>query len=112
MRRSQIPAMVGLLLAWGGTALLVSPVVSSGRRSLPLLVGLIGQIGLWILCGLVIALIWFWERQSLESLWLKPLRWQSLFWAGLLILAQILLIFPATEFIRKLMGLSGYAAGV
>jgi membrane protease YdiL (CAAX protease family) len=60
----------------------------------------------------IVSIVVFWEKQPLASLWLKPLQWQSIAWAGGLFLASNLLIFPATEWIRNALGLAGYEAGM
>jgi membrane protease YdiL (CAAX protease family) len=73
---------------------------------------LLGQLALWLLCATVIGIMMFWERRPLESLWLRPLQWQSFAWAGALIFASIVLVFPVTEWVRKAIGLPGYAAGM
>src|SRR5215471_19014646 len=117
---SAIPAAVGLAVAWGGTALLVSPVFSflispialRVKISSPILTNLLGQAALWLLCAIVIAVVLRWEKQPLASLWLKPPQWQCLFWAAVLIAAHLAIIFPATELIRNRIGLQGYAGGV
>ena len=111
-QRNALPAIVGLSVAWGGTALLVSPVARSLADPTSAVVSLLGQAALWLLCAAVVGVVLFWERKPLASLWLKPFRWQSLAWSGVLICGSIILIFPFTEWIRKAVGLSGYAAGI
>jgi len=46
------------------------------------------------------------------SLWLRPLEWQSFAWAAALVAASILALFPATEWLRRALGLQGYGAGM
>jgi membrane protease YdiL (CAAX protease family) len=108
----QTPIIVGLLVAWGGTALLVSPAAQFLGDPSSLLVSVLGQVALWLLCAAVIGIVLFWERKPLESLWLRPWQWQSIAWAGVLVVASISLLFPATEWVRKGLGLPGYAAGM
>jgi uncharacterized protein len=110
--RNDIPAVVGLLVTWGGTAMLVSPPLRFLDRSQSVVTGLFGQAALWLLCVAVIAIIVFWERKSLESLWLKPFHWLSLAWACVLIVSSVVVLFPATEWIRNAAGLSGYTTGM
>jgi membrane protease YdiL (CAAX protease family) len=74
--------------------------------------GVIGQAAMWLLCAAVIGIALFWEKKPLKSLWLKPIQWQSFAWAGVLIIAHIAILFPATEWIRKSIGLPGYGAGM
>ena len=112
MTRQTVPAISGLLIAWGGTALLVSPVVQSATIVSSTLTGIVGQIALWLLCAAVVWIVVYWEKRPLTSLWLKPLQWQSFAWAGVLILVSILILFPITEGVRKAVGLPGYAMGM
>src|SRR5262249_51063433 len=111
-RRNVISAIVGLLAAWGGTALLVSPVALSLGRISPVAVSLFGQVALWLLCAGVVGIVLFWERKPLTSLWIRPFQYQSFVWAAVLIFVHVILIFPLTEWVRKSIGLQGYAAGV
>jgi len=70
------------------------------------------QAALWLLFAAVVGIVVFWEKQPLASLWVRPLQWQSVAWGGLLVLAMVLFLYPATEWIRKSSGLAGYAAGM
>src|SRR5947207_9518958 len=110
--RNTVPAIVGLLVAWGGTALLVSPVAWSARHTAPIVTSLLAEVALYLLCGLVVGIVLFWEKKPLASLWLRPFSFQSFFWAGVLLLVYFILIFPATEFVRRDLGLRGYAPGM
>ena len=78
-------ALTGLALAWVGTALLISPLARNlddpSRPSL----ALVGQALFWALAVAVVAIIRFWEKQPLRSLWLKQFRWQSIAWGLLLV---------------------------
>ena len=104
--------MPELLIAWSGTALLVSLVVQSATIASSTLTGIVGQIALWLLCAALVWIVVYWEKRPLTSLWLKPLQWQSFAWAGVLILVSILILFPITEGVRKAVGLPGYAMGM
>jgi membrane protease YdiL (CAAX protease family) len=105
------PAIVGLLIAWGGTAMLVTP--TAVRLLSPSVAGrVIGQAAMWLLFAVVVAIVVRWERQPLSSLWLRPFGWQSVAWAAALVAAHIVILFPATEWIRNALGLPGYAAGM
>ena len=102
--------MVGLVLAWGGTALLLSPAASFLNYSI---VGkCLGQILLWMLFASILLIVIFWEKQTVGSLWLKPVRWESVGWGGLLIILHFFLLVPATEWLRKSLGLGGYETGM
>ena len=70
------------------------------------------QIALWLLFASIVGIVVLWEKQPLASLWLRPLHWSSAAWAGLLVLASILFLFPTTDWVRNAVGLPGYAAGM
>ena len=108
----RVAPVVGLLVAWGGTALLVSPVARSLSDPSSIVAKCLGQVALWLLLAAVVGIVVLWEKQPLASLWLRPFHWQSVAWAGLLALASILFLFPVTEWVRKAVGLPGYAAGM
>src|SRR5689334_3791518 len=112
MTRETVPAISGLLVAWGGTALLVSPLALPATDASSALTGILGQIALWLLCATVVGIVVLWEKRPLESLWLKPFQWQSLAWAGVLVLVSLLVVFPITEWVRESVGLPGYAVGM
>ena len=103
-------SIVGLVLAWGGTALLLSPAANFLNYSIA--GKCIGQIALWMLFASTLLIVVFWEKQTIGSLWLKPFRWQSVGWGGFLVLVYLFLLVPATEWLRKSLGLAGYAAGM
>lgn len=105
------PAIVGLLVAWGGTALLVSP-AAQGFDWSSIVVRFVGQAVLWLLFGAVIGIILLWEKKALSSLWLRGFEWQSVAWAVVLVLGSIFVLFPVTESLRQALGLPGYAAGM
>jgi membrane protease YdiL (CAAX protease family) len=105
------PALAGLLVAWGGTALLVTP--AAVRMLDSTVTGrVLGQAAMWLLFAAVVTIVVRWERQPLSSLWLRPFQWQSVAWAAALVAAHIVILFPATEWIRAAAGLPGYAAGM
>jgi membrane protease YdiL (CAAX protease family) len=101
-----------LVVAWGGTALLVSPAAQLLVDSSSILVRVVGQAALGLLWATVIGIVLVWERRPLESLWLRSFEWQSLVWAAVLILGHVFLLYPATEWLRRGLGLPGYAAGM
>lgn len=73
---------------------------------------MLGQAALWLLCAAIVGIVMLWERRPLSSLWLKPWKWQTLAWAGALIVLHYVVLFPATEWARQTLGLPGYAAGM
>jgi membrane protease YdiL (CAAX protease family) len=109
---ARAPAVVGLLVAWGGTALLVSPLADRLGDPTSLRAALLAQALLWLLFAVVVVIVLLWEKQPLASLWLQPFQWQSLAWAAGLFVAGLVVVFPATESIRHTLGLPGYAAGM
>jgi len=111
VERKSIAAATGLAAAWGGTALLVSPLARPLADPPTLAGALIGQALLWLIWSAVLAMVLLWERESLASLWLR-FRWQSIGWALLLIALHRWVLFPATEWLRLALGLGGYAAGM
>jgi membrane protease YdiL (CAAX protease family) len=74
--------------------------------------GVFGQAALWLLCAAVVGIVLLWEKQPLTSLWLKPFQWQTIVWAGALIVVNFLVLFPATEWVRRHVGLPDYATGM
>jgi len=59
---------VGLLVAWGGAMLLVSPVARLAGDSSSIVAGVLGQVALWLLCAVVICVVVCWEKKPLASL--------------------------------------------
>jgi membrane protease YdiL (CAAX protease family) len=101
-----------LVIAWGGTALLISPVARGLGDPTQLSTALIGQLLFWLLAGTVLLIVLFWERQTLGSLWLQPFRWQSIVWGLLFVVVNYAVLFPTGEWVRRTAGLSGFAAGM
>jgi membrane protease YdiL (CAAX protease family) len=105
--------IMGLMLAWKGTRLLVSPAavrLFGDPSNLPM--AFAGQALLWAIAAAVIAMVIFWERKPLTSLWLQPFRWQSLAWGLTLVAINYAVVFPISEWVRRAAGLSGYAQGM
>jgi membrane protease YdiL (CAAX protease family) len=109
---SRAAAVTGLLVAWGGTALLVSPAARILGNPSSTISALLGQLVFWLLGASVLAIVVFWERQPLSSLWLKPVRWPSIAWGLLLALVLIGVIGPLSDWLRRLAGLPGFAQGM
>jgi uncharacterized protein len=105
-------ALTGLAIAWGGTALLLSPAARLLGDPARLQTALIVQSLLWILAAAVVAIVLFWEKQPLASLWLKPFRWESVGWALVLVVVHYAVFFPLGEWVRHATGLSGFSTGM
>ena len=111
-RSNATAAVTGLAAAWGGTALLVSPLARDLDDPSRLPYALVGQALFWALAASVIAGVLFWEKQPLRSLWLQQFRWQSIAWGLLLVAAYYTMLFPLGEWVRRTAGLSGFGAGM
>lgn len=110
---SVLALFAGLSLAWTGTALLISPAavrLLGTPSNLPM--AFVGQALMWVLAAAIVAIVLFWERQPLASLWLKPLRWQSIAWGLALVAINYAVIFPVSEWLRHAAGLSGFTQGM
>jgi membrane protease YdiL (CAAX protease family) len=112
MTQRRAPTIVGLLLVWGGAVLLVSPAATPAMDSSSVSGALLAQVAMWVLFVAVVGIVIFWEQQPPESLWLKPLQWQTFAWASLLALFSIVVLFPLTEWVRTTVGLPDYAIGM
>jgi uncharacterized protein len=87
------PTVLGLCLALGGPILLASPASRALGDPKRLATNLLGQLLLWVLVTLILALVIFWERQPLHSIGLRPLQWQSIIW-GLVLAGALMLLMP------------------
>jgi membrane protease YdiL (CAAX protease family) len=105
-------SMAGLTIAWGGTLLLISPIARGLGDPMDLSTAVIGQLLLWLLAAAVVAIVLFWERQTLRSLWLQPFHWRSIAWGLLLAIVHYAVLFPAGEWVRRITELPGFAAGM
>lgn len=111
-RSNTSAAITGLAVAWGGTALLVSPLARDLDDPSRLQIALVGQALFWALAAAVVASVLFWEKQPLRSLWLRQFRWQSIAWGLLLVAAYYTMLFPLGDWVRRAAGLSGFGAGM
>ena len=111
-RSNTTAAVTGLVVAWAGTALLVSPLARDLDDPSRLPIALIGQALFWGLAAAVVASVLFWEKQPLRSLWLQQFRWQSIAWGLLLVAAYYTMLLPLGEWVRRAAGLSGFGAGM
>jgi membrane protease YdiL (CAAX protease family) len=110
--RETAPTAVGLLLAWGGTALLVGPAGAFVGDASSTVGAMLGQAAMWLLFAAVVGIVIFWEKEPLASLWLRSPAWQSIGWASVLAIFSVLVMFPVTEWVRQTAGLSDYTVGM
>ena len=110
--RPVISTLAGLGVAWGGVLLVLGPV---GRLLGPpdrLLTAVLGQLYLWLLLGLIVAIVVRWERQPLASMNLRKFHWSSVLW-GLLLAALVrYLIMPPLTWAVEAAGLPGFDPGM
>ena len=105
-------ATAGLAVTWGGTALLASSAARGLGDPSRLAMALVGQALFWALAVAVVAIIRFWEKQPLRSLWLQQFRWQSIAWGLLLVAAYYTILWPFGDWVRRSAGLPGFGAGM
>jgi len=105
-------ALTGLAVAWSGTALLISPLARDLGDPSRLALALVGRALFWALPAAVVAIVLFWEKQPLRSLWLQQFRWQSIAWGLLLVTVYYTLLFPFGEWVRETAGLPGFGSGM
>ena len=104
--------IAGLTVAWGGTALLISPLARGFDDPSQVANALVGQALFWAVVAAVVANVLFWERKPLRSLWLRRFHWQSITWGILLVVAYYTVLFPLGEWVRRLADLPGFGAGM
>ena len=104
--------MMAVFVGWGGVALLICPI--AGRVGGPGRVGaaLVGQIGLWTVWTATLLVVRLHEQLDWSSLWLRPPSWQSVVWGLAFAVVSVTVVVPLRERVRRLMGLSGFAAGM
>jgi uncharacterized protein len=96
-----VPSILGLCVALGGPILLAGPAGKALGDPNRLATNLLGQLILWALVVLILALVVFWEKQPLRSIGLQPFRWQSVLW-GLALAATFILLTPVwAEMLRR-----------
>jgi len=100
-------AITGLVIAWAGTALLVSPPARVFDDPSRVSIALIGQALFWVLAAVAVLSVLCWEKQPLRSLWLQPFQWQSIAWRLFLTAAYYTILFPSAEWAPRLAMLTG-----
>jgi membrane protease YdiL (CAAX protease family) len=104
--------LVGLAVAWGGTALLLSPASRLLGAPDQLSTNILGQLGLWVLLGAVVAILVLWEKQPLASIGLRPFHWSSPAWGLGLAVVTIYAVMPALTWALRVANIPGFEAGM
>lgn len=104
--------LVGLAIAFGGVGALVSPlgkVLGPPDRTAT---HLRGHAALWLLAASVLAIVVFWERRPLDSLWWRTPDWRTVALAVALAVTHVKVVFPFNLWLLKRSGLPGFQTGV
>jgi len=101
------PTIVGLCVALGGAVLPVSKLLGNPDS---FTARVLEQGFLWMLFGLVIAIVILWEKQSLSSIGFRP-QWISVVWGLLLVTVIIFVTGPVGIWVLKQSGLPGFKVG-
>ena len=110
--RPLISTLAGLAVAWGGVLLLLGPVGPLLGPPDRLLTEILAQLFLWLLAGLIVAIVICWERQPLSSLNLRPLHWSSITWGLLLAVVVRFVVMPPVMWAVQAAGLPGFETGL
>jgi len=111
-RTHTIAAVVGLAIALGGPALLVSPAHRLLGEPDRLTTRVVEQFALWLLLAVILGIVVLWERQPLSSIGVQPLRWQSLTWGAALAAALLWGVVPALAWALRSAGIAGFESGI
>ena len=112
MKSNITPVVVGLLVAFGGPAVLLSPADRLLGPPERLMTKLLEQLMLWVLLAIIVAIVIFWERRPLASMWLRPFAWQSIAWGLLFAAATIYVVMPILTRGSRTAGIPGFEAGM
>lgn len=112
MSPDALAPMVGLVVALGGPALLVSRASRLLGPPDAIVTKVLEQAILWLLFATILGIVLSWERRPLASLWLQPLHWHSFAWGLLLAAVMIHLVFPMRQGLVRLSGLRHFEAGL
>jgi uncharacterized protein len=110
--RSTVPTLAGLTIAWGGVLLLLSPADRLLGPPNRLSTKLLEQLVLWVLAGLIAAIVIFWERQPLASMYLRPFRWSSVAWGLSLAAVMMYVVVPSLTWVLHVAGIAGFEPGM
>ena len=105
-------AIVGIVVAVGGTALLASPASRLLGDPDRFSTRITEQLALWLLFAAIVAIVLGWEQQPLSSLALKPFHWTSLAWGVALALTLIYVAVPIAMRVLAASGLAGFESGI
>jgi CAAX protease family protein len=104
--------LTGLALTVSGIAFLVSPASRVLGNPDRLSTKILEQATLWTILAGVIAIVVFWERQPIASLWLRPFHWRSIAFGLVLAAFGMYVIFPIRMWALRASGLPGFGEGV
>jgi membrane protease YdiL (CAAX protease family) len=110
--RNIVPTLAGLTVAWGGILLLLSPADRLLGPPDRLSTKLLEQLVLWVLLGLIAAIVISWEKQPLASMNLRPFRWSSVAWGLLLAAVMMYVVIPLLTSALRVAGIAGFGAGM
>ncbi len=105
-------AIVGLVVAVGGTVLLASPASRLLGDPDRLSTRITEQLTLWALFATILAIVLGWERLPLASIALEPFHWTSLAWGVALALTLVYVAVPIAMRVLAASGLPGFESGI
>lgn len=109
---SSLPTLIGLCFALGGPMLLANFGNQLSRNPDSLVSKILQQITLSMLLIIVLGIVVFWEQQSLSSIGLHSLRWQSILW-GLIFGSFLVFIYsPLLMWSMTKLGFAGFEKGL
>jgi membrane protease YdiL (CAAX protease family) len=109
---SSLPTIIGLCFALGGPMLLANFGNQLSRNPDSLVSKILQQIALAMLFAIILGIVIFGEQQSLSSIGLHSLRWQSILW-GLIFAGFLILIYsPLLVWSMTRLGLAGFEKGL
>ena len=111
-KRNVAAALVGLVVAWGGPLLLLSPADRLLGPPDRMTTKVLEQLMLWVLLAVIVAIVIFWEKQSLASLSLRPFRLSSVGWGLLLAAVTMYIVMPSLTWALRVAGIPGFEAGM
>jgi membrane protease YdiL (CAAX protease family) len=111
-RPNRLAVFVGLMVAWAGPAVLISPAARMlGPPDRPS-TEIVGTLLMWALLGAIVGIVVFWEKQPLKSLGLRPFSWRSIGWGLLLAAVTIYVVLPVLSWTLRVTALGGFETGM